>query len=316
LALKETSGEAIFEAINNGGGAGLSGRHDSSGNYGVVGSSNYGLYGQSRNGRAVYGKNQTTGYYGYIGGLDFAGYFENPNTNFAYLSGAGAAIYGKDTANGNFGWIASPSYGLYGSSSTNHGIVGLTDSGDSSHAAILARNDGAGAGIIAEAGSGGLAAEFLGNVLVRSRATGLVVMELGEGLDYAEGFHVSSKEAIRPGSVLIIDAENPGKLRLSNKAYDTRVAGIVAGAKGLGSGVRLGIGQFDYDVALAGRVYCSVDASREAIRPGDLLTTSSAAGYAMKVQDFSRCQGAVLGKSMQHLEKGKRGQILVLVTLQ
>ncbi|MDH4239374.1 MAG: hypothetical protein OEW48_07410 [Phycisphaerae bacterium] len=142
------------------------------------------------------------------------------------------------------------------------------------------------------------------------------VMELGAGLDYAEGFDVSDRDKIGPGSVLIIDADNPGKLTLSNTSYDTKVAGIVAGAKGLGSGVRLGAGQFDYDVALAGRVYCKVDATAEAVKPGDLLTTSSTPGHAMKAVDYALAQGAILGKAMESLEKGQKGQILVLVTLQ
>ena len=44
-----------------------------------------------------------------------------------------------------------------------------------------------------------------------------------------------------------------------------RVAGIVSGANGLGSGVRLGVDAFDHDVALAGRVYCNVDATEAGI---------------------------------------------------
>jgi len=155
-----------------------------------------------------------------------------------------------------------------------------------------------------------------GNLLIQSESTGDPVLELGEGLDYAEGFDVSARDKINAGSVLIIDADNPGKLALSNKSYDTKVAGIVAGAKGLGSGVRLGAGQFDYDVALAGRVYCMVDATDEAIQAGDLLTTSATPGYAMKAADYTRSQGAILGKAMESLEKGHKGQILVLVTLQ
>ncbi len=155
-----------------------------------------------------------------------------------------------------------------------------------------------------------------GNILLQSKSTGASILELGEGLDYAEGFDVSDQDKINAGSVLIIDEDNPGKLALSNKSYDTKVAGIVAGGKGLGSGVRLGAGQFDYDVALAGRVYCKVDATDEAIKAGDLLTTSATPGYAMKAMDYMRAQGAILGKAMESLEKGQKGQILVLVTLQ
>jgi hypothetical protein len=140
---------------------------------------------------------------------------------------------------------------------------------------------------------------------------------MGEGLDYAEGFDVSAHDAeIGPGSVLVIDDDNPGRLKLSTEAYDSKVAGIVAGAKDLGSGVRLGVGKFDHNVALAGRVYCNVDGGEDGVRPGDLLTTSSTPGYAMKAADRARAQGAILGKAMERLEKGRRCQILVLVTLQ
>jgi len=154
-----------------------------------------------------------------------------------------------------------------------------------------------------------------GNLLIES-SDGTDIVELGEGLDYAEGFDVSDKSKIASGSVLVIDSENPGKLAMSDKAYDNRVAGIVAGAKGMGSGVRLGSEQFDYDVALAGRVYCNVDATEAGVQPGDLLTTSATCGYAMKAADYTRAQGAILGKAMEKLAKGKKGQILVLVTLQ
>ncbi len=158
------------------------------------------------------------------------------------------------------------------------------------------------------------AAKFNGKVAIQDDGT--TVMELGAGLDYAEGFDVSDMAKPTPGSVLIIDPENPGKLTVSTTAYDTKVAGIVAGANNLGSGVRLGGNQFDNDVALAGRVFCNVDATNAAIRTGDLLTTSDLPGYAMKAGDYACAQGAILGKAMQGLEKGEKGQILVLVTLQ
>jgi hypothetical protein len=154
-----------------------------------------------------------------------------------------------------------------------------------------------------------------GNILVQS-STGASVAEIGEGLDYAEGFNVTENVDIEAGTVLVIDSDNPGKLTVSRTAYDSKVAGIVAGAKGLGSGVRLGIGQFDHDVALAGRVYCNVDATEQAVQAGDLLTTSATSGYAMKAADYDRARGAILGKAMQKLDQGKKGQILVLVTLQ
>ncbi len=155
-----------------------------------------------------------------------------------------------------------------------------------------------------------------GNILVQSEGTGASVLELGEGLDYAEGFDVTEEDNIEAGTVLVIDSDNPGKLTVSRSAYDSKVAGIVAGANGIGSGVRLGVGQFDHDVALAGRVFCNVDATQTAVQAGDLLTTSGTAGYAMKATDYDRARGSILGKAMQKLELGQKAQILVLVTLQ
>jgi hypothetical protein len=190
----------------------------------------------------------------------------------------------------------------------NVGILGGDDFGVSA----VAEN---GDGLYAKGSSGHYAAKLDGKTLVKGDLHVEGVITTG-GLDYAEGFDVSGDGRVGPGAVLVIDPLAPGKLTVSRTAYDTKVAGIVAGAKGLGSGVRLGVGQFDRDVALAGRVYCNVDATRVAVRPGDLLTTATEPGYAMKVTNPTRAQGAILGKAMEGLDKGKKGQILVLVTLQ
>jgi len=174
---------------------------------------------------------------------------------------------------------------------------------------------GYGKNIFGALGTTSYAGLFQGKVCIKN-TNGATVIELGEGLDYAEGFDVSETDEVAPGTVLVIDSRNSGQLTCSTQAYDRKVAGIVAGANGLSSAVRLGVGQFDCDVALAGRVYCNVDATKTAIEPGDLLTTSAIPGYAMKPVDYTRAQGAILGKAMEKLEKGKKAQILVLVTLQ
>ncbi len=177
-------------------------------------------------------------------------------------------------------------------------------------------NHSYGTAIFAMGGPDGNAADLRGNVRIFDQSTNDLVMELGTGLDFAEGFDVSASKTVEPGTVLVIDPDEPGKLTISSTAYDRKVAGIVAGANGLGSGVRLGAGQFDHNVALAGRVYCNVDARYGAVEPGDLLTTSPTPGFAMKVTDHTQAQGAILGKAMEALAADEQGQILVLVTLQ
>jgi len=172
-----------------------------------------------------------------------------------------------------------------------------------------------GIGITAKGSYAGAA--IYGDLDLYEYGTSNKVLELGKGLDYAEGFDVTGgADGAAPGSVLVIDPTSPGHLTLSTRAYDKRVAGIVAGANSLGSGVRLGGDGFDHDVALAGRVYCNAVASDDPIEPGDMLTTSDLPGYAMKADDASRSRGAILGKAMEPLAAGERGQILVLVTLQ
>ena len=137
------------------------------------------------------------------------------------------------------------------------------------------------------------------------------------GMDLAEPFAMSH-ENIPKGAVVVIDEQNPGQLKMSHQAYDTRVAGIVSGANGINTG--LSLRQDDKvnggeNVALSGRVYVLADAQNGAIQPGDLLTTSANPGHAMKVTDHARARGAVLGKAMSALKQGK-DMVLVLVTLQ
>jgi hypothetical protein len=139
------------------------------------------------------------------------------------------------------------------------------------------------------------------------------------GADLAEPFKITSgKDEVPQGAVVVIDEENPGHLKLSDSPYDTRVAGVVSGANGISPGIQMeqqGVLEGGKNVALTGRVYVQADASNGAIRPGDMLTTSSTPGCAMKVTDHARAVGAILGKAMTGLSEGK-GMVLVLVTLQ
>jgi hypothetical protein len=137
------------------------------------------------------------------------------------------------------------------------------------------------------------------------------------GADLAEPFKMGGKEMAK-GSVVVIDKQHPGELALSSREYDSCVAGIVSGANGINPGIALhqqGALDGDQNVALSGRVYVLADATHGAIQPGDLLTTSSTPGHAMKVTNHARAQGAIIGKAMTGLDKG-RGMVLVLVTLQ
>jgi hypothetical protein len=160
--------------------------------------------------------------------------------------------------------------------------------------------------------------DYSGNVWISNNCS-VASLTIRGGADLAEPFNITSGNGEVPqGAVVVIDEQNPGHLKLSDSPYDTRVAGVVSGANGVNPGIQMhqqGLIEGGKNVALTGRVYVQADASTAAIRPGDMLTTSSTPGYAMKVSDHARAAGAILGKAMTGLSEGK-GMVLVLVTLQ
>ena len=143
------------------------------------------------------------------------------------------------------------------------------------------------------------------------------VLQIMGGADVAEPFDISTKE-IPKGAVVVIDDQKPGLLKMSDRSYDKRVAGIVSGANGVNPGLTLrqqGVTEGGENVALSGRVYALADASTGPIKPGDLLTTSDTPGHCMGVADLAKAHGATIGKAMSALKTG-RGMVLVLVSLQ
>lgn len=244
------------------------------------------------------------------------------------------------TPNGGTGGYGSTTFG------TPNGESGLTikGSGGSPNRADLRFNGStiklvAGSGVGPPSSLSGIAVATTGNVGIGTDTPGAKLDVVGDasvsgglyvggaasvcaitirgGCDLAEPF--PTKEAqLEKGSVLVIDDEHPGRLQLSTRACDTRVAGVISGANGVNTGIALQQeGTFDQgqNVALSGRVYVRADATFGAIKPGDLLTTSDTPGHAMKVTDHLQAQGAILGKAMSALDDG-RGFVLVLVTLQ
>lgn len=147
------------------------------------------------------------------------------------------------------------------------------------------------------------------------------VLEILGGSDIAEPFDVAEAKDAAPGMLVSIDPENPGSLRLSSAAYDRTVAGVISGANGVNTGMVLRqegheVADGTHPVAMTGRVWAYADADAAgAIVPGDMLTTSDVPGHAMKAGDTVKSNGAVIGKAMTRLEKG-RGLVLVLVNLQ
>jgi hypothetical protein len=144
-------------------------------------------------------------------------------------------------------------------------------------------------------------------------------LEIRGGSDFAEHFDII-EETFKPipGMVVSIDPNSTGKLTITKESYDRKVAGIISGANGVETGLFMGqegsIADGDYPIALTGRVYVYANEEGGNIKPGDLLTTSSQIGEAMKVQDYVKAQGAIIGKAMTTIDE--KGFVLVLVNLQ
>jgi|SRR5215213_5781116 len=281
----------------------------STNNVGVAGESNnmHGVLGNSHHpkGAGVFGTNNNggdgvvgTGRRGVVGeSVDFQG-VSGKSTKNAGVVGESAefhAVFGISHSSNNggvFGVNNGGGWGVIGRSDSNTGVSGESNTGIGVH------------------GKGGrLAGFFEGDIEV----TGVIHMTRG---DYAEDFTVANPDCVEPGMVMVLD--DVGGVRVSHEAYDKRVAGVVSGAGGYKPAVIL-----DHDdalpdrlpLALMGKVYCMVDATDAPVGVGDLLTTSSFPGHAMKALDPLRAFGSVIGKALQPLAAG-RGLVPVLVRLQ
>ena len=152
--------------------------------------------------------------------------------------------------------------------------------------------------------------------------TEVAILRIKGGADLAE--HLSVTDAnpsdafqVTPGMVVSIDPSGSRKFKLADEPYDRKRVGIISGGNGVKPGLILQdegnpAVAGDQPIALTGQVWCHADASFGAIKPGDLLTTSSTPGHAMKVTDFDHARFTVLGQALTGLKDG-RGWVQVLV---
>lgn len=334
-------GDGIDARSTNG--VGLAGRSTSSdgisGWTGISGKS--GVFGYSTDGKGVVGRsNNDDGVTGWTGAANKSGVFGHTGatdgigvTGIADASGA-VGIYGYNSATGNYAKLGTDTHGLLVnglsrfvlplgeiSISTPGGNPGFITFAGNGHRRDIVFDD-IGIRLLtsssSSAASKGLDIDESGNVLVSGQITG-ASLKLTGGSDITEPFDIKSSEVIKPGMVVVIDSEQPGKLKLGEKSYDRCVAGVISGAGEITPGIMISqkgsIADGEYPVALTGRVYCWADASYGSIEIGDLMTTSETTGHAKKVTDFTSAQGSILGKAMSSLKEGK-GLVLILVTLQ
>lgn len=305
------TGGALSCIADNAAGNGIVGQSKGSG-VGLYGISveGTGVYAVSQSGNGVRGESKGDGVGVYGVSVDGTGVY-GTSTNRTAMSGlalskTGYGLRGENKVDGT---------GIFGVSASGTGILGLSESGNGIGLRGESKGDGKGVyanstngtGIYATGGK--LAGYFKGDVEV----TGDIRLI---NADCAEEFDINSD--IEPGTVMVLN--DRGTLEPSCFPYDKKVAGIISGAGGFKPGIVLDKQEHKTDttriaVALIGKVYCKVDATLSSIEIGDLLTTSSTIGHAMKACDPLNAFGAVIGKALQAMKSGK-GMIPVLVSLQ
>ncbi len=206
------------------------------------------------------------------------------------MADKGIAVHGEAREDANAG-IAGNGTGVQGLSTKGVGVYASTETGEAFHA---------------RSGPHGLAGHFEGDVVV----TGDIRMA---GADVAEQFDMVGETAA--GTVVVLDEQ--ARLGPCSRPYDRRVAGIVSGLGDRRPGVvldRVDGASGRQSVAVVGKAWCLAEAQGDAIRVGDMLTTSSRQGHAMRASDGQRAFGAIIGKALTPLPSGS-GRVLVLVGL-
>jgi hypothetical protein len=295
--------------------------------------SGIGVLGTTADGIGVQGKSASSGALGFLGGRDpvfnqhTGVYGQSDQQGVMGLStiDSGTGVFGGNTSGRGFGVRGDTSNG-----------VGVQGESFAEGVAIQGRSHGR---------SQGLAARFIGNVHVQgnpgtssgdlrvegvSSFGGSVTMDGNvtcagkitafdvslSGGDCAEDFDIAGQAAVDPGTVMVIDSE--GALRPCEAAYDKKVTGVISGAGNYKPGIVLdkrGSSDDRLPLALIGKVFCKVDANFGPVEIGDLLTTSTTIGHAMKANDMLKAFGAVIGKALQPIAVGQ-GLIAILVALQ
>jgi len=270
---------------------------------GVVGIGDRGVWG-SGDYQGVYGTtNNTTGYGGY-----FTNYSSDGTALYAYGAGTGRskATLRVDNYEASGGMAAY----LINNSDYHTAHFYNADVGG----VLYLQNGGTGS----EGTNGG---DFItavngdeNDIQFRVTTTGDVYSDgifHSGGADFAEMFPAVAD--LNPGDVLIIGGD--GKLTRSTQAFQTAVVGVYSTKPGFIGGSSADADPADkVPLAIVGVVPVKVSAENGAIHPGDLLTTSSTPGHAMKAGPNPPV-GTVIGKALGTLAEGK-GVIQMLVTLQ
>jgi hypothetical protein len=166
-------------------------------------------------------------------------------------------------------------------------------------------------------------------------------LRAGDAIDVAEYIYDTHGDT-EAGEVVIADSNKDESVIRSQEAYQTSVLGVISTDPHMVMGMELVVdketgepipGVLATRLALTGRVPVKITEENGPIEPGDLLTTSSTPGFAMKwslldvndASDFEelksmlaeneRRRNAIIGKAVSSSASGT-GTVVVLISLQ
>ncbi|MBI5071910.1 hypothetical protein HZB93_03415 [Candidatus Falkowbacteria bacterium] len=229
---------------------------------------------------------------------NYGGYFGAAGTGGAYgiaayatgASGTNYGVYGNVTSSTGYGGYFSGGYGLY----ADHGQIARAPSGnDTSYGMVIQ-----GATCIDDGTANCPGSPTSGTIYTEGAAL--------QTFDLAELYE--SDEALAAGDVVSVDTGSARKIIKSTEAYQNTTMGVISTAPGITLG-GWNAGPNQYPVALAGRVPVKVNDENGAIAIGDLLTSSSASGVAMRATK----PGSTIGRALEAWSMPGQGVVEVFI---
>lgn len=290
--------------------AGVRGVNNGTGTFGIgvhgsQAGSGWGIYGEAPSGRGVYGLSTT--------GIGVYGKSTGGNGIYAESQGGARNAAALRVNNGN----TTNGMAAYMTNNSDFATAHFANNGPGEVLYLQALVDN-------QAGGGQCVActrAFIKAVNWQENDTKFMVNQFGHvysdsgfstpAADFAE--MLPAEEGLEAGDVLIIAEE--GKLARSTQPHQASVAGVYSTKPGfVGGRPMLGDLAGHIPLAVVGIVPVKVTAENGPIRPGDLLTTSSTPGHAMRA-GANPVMGTVIGKALGKLKEG-RGVIQMLAVLQ
>ncbi len=127
------------------------------------------------------------------------------------------------------------------------------------------------------------------------------------GADLAE-FYYTNDQDMEPGHVVSIDTTYEAGVKRTTMLYETGMLGVISSVPGLTLGDHRGPAR-SVPVALSGRIPVKVSTENGPIQVGDLLTSSSLPGVAMKATKA----GPIIGQAMESFDGEGIGTVLTFI---